>query len=282
MGRLLLEAEYDYSWRPLAGALSGQLRGLSLEHSAGTVAVVIGAALQVPPSPVGAVSDSPDLPPGLVHALRTMGAAAQVVERPPSLGRLQEMLLRRRIRRELGAGRAVVAFGAGVDPFGPTFGLIVGYDDERRAWRREGPMTEQVSPWLPQSAAAAALVFCRRQGDPDLGAMRSAAAAAQGRAVGPAAAALRRWAEVFDSDAEIDPQRHARSAQALASGWGEAAEFWRGVAGAPAAARDLALMLSRYATLFPYPMGGQPQSRGIRTAAAGILRRAAERLDAPG
>ena len=63
---------------------------------------------------------------------------------------------------------------------------------------------------------------------------------------------------------------------------GEAATFWRGCApgGAEAAqAQALAISLSRFATLFPYPMGGAPNSRGVRSAGAAILRDALAQIE---
>ena len=45
-----------------------------------------------------------------------------------------------------------------------------------------------------------------------------------------------------------------------------------------ARAQTIAVALSRFATLFPYPMGGAPNARGARAAGAAILREVSERI----
>ena len=104
--------------------------------------------------------------------------------------------------------------------------------------------------------------------------MLESATRAQSDAVPLVVDALRDWMAVFEADTEIDPQGHAQAAQTLAAGWGEAAEFWRGYpdSAEAAVAQTVALTLSRYATLFPYPMGGVPNNPGMRRAATAILR----------
>ena len=86
--------------------------------------------------------------------------------------------------------------------------------------------------------------------------------------------------ELLDSDIEIEPQRYSHEVQALAANWGEAATFWREFPHGEYTplAQQLAVTLSRYATLFPYPMGGQPNHPGVRSAAVHILHEAADVL----
>ena len=190
------------------------------------------------------------------------------------------------MRRELGAGRPLVAGAGGIDPFGPVFGLIVGYDDERRAWRRDGQMTAEVSPWLSEgewSAQPRIAVVCLRPGaGREDGAVIAAADAAAASADAETRIALDLWIAVLESDTPIDPQGHARAAQSLAAGRGELAEFRRGAGDAEAGRRagELSVALSRFATMFPWPMGGAPNSAGVRAAAAAVLREAAATLAA--
>ena len=189
------------------------------------------------------------------------------------------------MRRELAAGRPIVAARAGVDPFGPAFGLIVGYDDERGAWRRDGPMTEQVGPWLSydelRGSPPLAIVRLRPASLPDSDALRAAAREAEATGREATQAAIGRWVGALEGDAPIDPQGHARAAQAFAAARGEAAEFRRACGpdrAEYAEAQAIAVALSRFATLFPYPMGGAPNARGARAAGAAILREVSERI----
>lgn len=285
--RRLVNAHYEYNWSPLVGSLSGALRAIGRAADAAWISVVSGVAFAPPAfeDDFGPRPDPLDVPPLLGAGLRALGVKADAVrrERPP--GGWSWQLLRLRMRRELAAGRPLVAARAGVDPFGPAFGLIVGYDDERGAWRRDGPMTEQVGPWLPydelRGAAPLVIIRLRPAAAPDLRAVGAAARRAETDGRAAAQAAATRWIAALEGDAPIDPQGHARAAQAFAAARGEAAAFWRGYdRGAPECARAqaIAVALSRFATLFPYPMGGAPNARGARAAGAAILREVSERI----
>ena len=236
-------------------------------------------------NPRAAFALKPDvirLPPCLSQGLNALGLRVSIVRRRPDrqsrIEPIRRRLIRRRIRRELACERPVTAFRAGLDTAGPTWGLIIGFDDERAAWYRDGPLTEQVGPWLPDADfdyapdLCAILAQIRRAPDPD--AMFESATRAQSDASPLVTDALRDWIAIFEADTEIDPQGHAQAAQTLAAGWGEAAEFWRGYpdSAESAVAQAVALTLSRYATLFPYPMGGVPNNPGMRRAATAILR----------
>ena len=280
----LVDAHYEYNWSPLVGSLAGGLRAIGRPADAAAISVLTGIAAAPPPFGEGFAPrpDPLELPPLLQTGLRALGVAADPLRREQQPGRWSrwtERILRIRMRRELAAGRPIVAARAGVDPFGPAFGLIVGYDDQRRAWRRDGPMTEQVGPWLPYDELRAesplAIVRLRPTSMPDAAVLRDTARQAEAAGRPAAGAAVRRWIEVFEGDAPIDPQGHARAAQAFAAARGEAAEFWRACDPGSAESADaqaLAVALSRFATLFPYPMGGAPNARGARAAGATILR----------
>ena len=280
----LVDARYEYNWSSLVGSLAGGLRAIGRPADAAAISVLTGVAAAPPPFGEGFTPrpDPLDLPPLLRAGLRALGVAADPLRREQPPGRWARWtgrILRFRMRRELAAGRPIVAGRAGVDPFGPAFGLIVGYDDQRRAWRRDGPMTEQVGPWLPydelHAASPLAIVRLRSTSMPDAAVLRDTASKAEAAGRPAARAAVRRWIEALEGDAPIDPQGHARAAQAFAAARGEAAEFWRACDPGSAESADaqaLAVALSRFATLFPYPMGGAPNARGARTAGAAILR----------
>ena len=272
-----VEARYEYHWTPLVGCLVAHLEQIGASQPGYVVGTVTGVSYRPP-------ADS-ELPNRLAAGLAALGVSAAVVDRADP-GRLRQWLARRRIRRELRAGRPVTAYGVGVSPFGPTWGLIVGCDDERRAWRRDGPMTEQVSPWLPETDFSAfarlALVLAASVGAPDLDRISAAAASALAESMASAALDLLDRISLLDSAIEIAPQPYSHEVQTLAANWGEAAAFWREFphpAFTPLA-QQMAVALSRYATLFPYPMGGQPNNPGVRSAAVHILREAADALHA--
>ena len=279
--RRLVDARYEYNWNPLIGSLAGALRALDRAAAMAAISAVSGAAFALPPVEEGfAPRPAPlDLPSALGEGLRALGVAAEIMQRDQPPARLAWSLLNRRLRRDLAQGRPIVAARAGVDPFGPAFGLIVGFDDERRAWRRDGPMTEQIGSWLPydelRSTSPLVIVRLRAAALPDRTAIGGAARRAEAIAADAARAALGRWLAILEGGEPIDPQGHARAAQAFAAAIGEAAAFWREYdRDAPECARAqaLAVALSRFATLFPYPMGGAPNARGVRVAGAAILR----------
>ena len=287
MARRLVEAQYEYNWNPLVGSLVGALRAIGREVDSAVVCALSGVAGAPPPVPTEPVEgvwfepqpDPLELPGRLAEGLAALGVGIEVTRRDEPPAGLSWRLLRRRLRADLAAGRPIVAAGAGLDPFGPTFGLIVGFDDDRRAWRRDGQMTDQVGPWLPydelQSSVPLVIVRVSAVESQDAASQRDTAATAAAATATAGAAGIARWISILGGDDPIEPQGHARAAQTFAAARGEAATFWRGCdPDGPEAARAqaLAISLSRFATLFPYPMGGAPNSRGVRSAGAAILR----------
>lgn len=269
--RAFVEARYEYHWTPLVGCLVAQLGQIG----AAQPSYVIGATTGISYQPPGAT----ELPAGLAAGLSALGIAPTIVDRIRP-NRLQRLLARRRIRRELRADRPLTAVGVGVSAFGPTWGLIVGCDDERRAWRRDGPMTEQVSPWLSESefdeATRLTLICMQKSGEANAGEIAAGATDALAQSVSRVSRDLLDRISLLNSDIEIEPQQHAHEVQALAANWGEASTFWREYPHTDYTpiAQQVAVTLSRYATLFPYPMGGQPNNPGVRTVAVRILEEA--------
>ena len=270
-----VEARYEYHWTPLVGCLTAQLDQIGATQPSYVVGAVTGISYQPP--------QDDELPEPLQGGLSALGVAPQITDLTYP-NRLQRFRARRRIRNELRADHPVTAFGVGVSAFGPAWGLIVGCDDERRAWRREGPMTEQVSPWLAETefnASPALITITARQiGNPQTEGLGRVAAEAFADSIKRVHRDLLDRIELLDSDIEIEPQRYSHEVQALAANWGEAATFWREYSQADYSpiAQHLAVTLSRYGTLFPYPMGGQPNNPGVRSAAVHILHEAADAL----
>ena len=275
--KAFVNARYEYHWAPLVGCLVAHVGQIGAPQPSYIVGSVTGISYQPP--------QDAELPAYLRTGLSALGVAADVKDSAYP-NRLQRLLTRQRIRRELRVNRPVTVFGIGVSPFGPAWGLIVGCDDDRRAWRREGPMTEQVSPWLPESdfneAPVHMLISARRSGDPAPEAIERTAAQAMLSSVDRVQRDLVDRIGLLDSSVEIQPQQYSHDVQALAGNWGEAATFWRefphGVY--TPVAQHMAVTLSRYATLFPYPMGGQPNNPGVRSAAVHILHDASDALGA--
>ncbi|MCY3559442.1 MAG: hypothetical protein OXH13_12495 [Chloroflexi bacterium] len=270
-----VDARYEYHWAPLLGCLVGQLDHLDAAQPSHVIGAVTGISYQPP--------QDAELPALLEDGLASLDVSARVtyLSHP---NRLQRFRARRRIRLELRAGRAVTTHGVGVSAFGPVWGLIVGVDDERGAWRRDGPMTEQVSPWLPETefnaSPAVIVIAVRRSGEPAAERIPQVAVEAMTRSLDRARADLLDRIELLDSSVEVEAQRYSYEAQALAANWGEAAAFWREFRHDryTPVAQQMAVTLSRFATLFPYPMGGQPNSPGVRSAAVHILRDAVDAL----
>ena len=273
--QIFVEARYEYHWAPLVGCLVAQLDHLGLGQPSYRVGAVTGLSYQRPGVDA--------LPSVLAAGLEALGADVKLVDRKaPS--RLQRWRARRLVRRELRADRAVAAFGVGESAFGPTYGLIVGCDDERAAWRRDGPLTEQVSPWLAEAvfdqSPRLTLIALRPAAEhPTSADLAERAGEALSLSLERARRELECQVRLLEGSDELAPQRHAYEAQTWAACWGEAAQFWREQADSRFAqnqrvTQQVALSMSRYATLFPYPMGGQPNHRGVRVAAARALREA--------
>ena len=277
-----VDARYEYHWAPLLGCLVGQLNYLGAAQPSHLIGSVTGISYQPP--------QDAELPALLEDGLAALGVEPHITEQSLP-NRLQRYRARRRIRSELRADRPVTAYGVGVSAFGPAWGLITGCDDEhddkRGAWRRDGPMTEQISPWLAESEFSASpaliLITARRTSEPHSDRIAQAAQRAFDTSVGRARQHLLEQTQLLDSDIEIEPQRFAHDAQTLAANWGEAATFWASFPDDELTpiAQQIAVTLSRYATLFPYPMGGQPNVPGVRSAAGRILQEAAGSLELP-
>ena len=170
--------------------------------------------------------------------------------------------------------------------------MIVGYDDGREAYRIDGPLTAETGTWLPYDVWQG-----RRREDDAPGLRWFAVVFAEGRtgtsAVVPGAVPsqarrhvlgsegavdLGRWRDVLEGDGPVHPQGHAYWVQVLVAARFEASRFWSGVAADDdrlAAVADVyrgeTLVLSRLATLYPYPTGGDTPNASLRRLAGGML-----------
>ena len=281
---------YEYNWNPLVGCLQGLLRAAGLPHDAARVSAVSGEAFR-PPSlaaeprqpAFAAGADHPRDLSALADDLALLGLRARVdvwdlrSGRRPLLGRR----LGRRLRRALADGRAAALSGAA----GGDFGLLLGYDGARRAYRVDGPLSEEIGGWLradrvpdPDAAWLATVIPEAATAEGPAGAAALVRRAAAHQRDAGRAQRVRDWVALLRSQVEIDAAGHARAAQTLAASAGEAARFYRqaaaeGVAEAaplaePAAA--LALALSRFATLFPFPGGGDVVAGGREAGARSL------------
>lgn len=306
MARQYIPARYVWSWSSLTGSVLGLLEHVGLPADSVLVGCLLGETMRSsgPPDVAGSapatVDDQTELfaptgyPPrslvNLNEPLQALGLDATLHERDLSRERPPRFFTRR-LKAALNAERPLIAYGAGraVGPSVPPaeFGLIVGYDDERRAYRVDGPLSAEVDAWLPfdelgGSPLTAAVdrrwlaVIDASVDDPQPDRVAALARSAALDAAGPRG--LERWIELLETDLPIDPQGHAWWAQGLAAGRAEAAQFWgrcaRSLPGLTSVA-DLiqreALMLSRFATLHPYPTGGDSGSAVGRTLSARTL-----------
>ena len=298
-----MPVRYEYNWNPLVGCLQGLLRAAGLPHDAARVSAVSGEAFRLPSLAAeprqpafAAGADHPRDLSALADDLALLGLRARVdvwdlrSGRPPLLGRR----LGRRLRRALADGRAAAVSGVA----GGDFGLLVGYDGERRglSGRRSAERGDRrLAAGGPRPGPGRGLAGGR---DPRGGDARGPGGRGRGScdarsriSATPAARNdLRDWVAVLRSAVEIDAPGHARAAQALAAASGEAARFYRqaaaeGVAeAAPLAgpAADLALALSRFATLFPFPWRRRRRRWGARGGGAVAADGAARRSGAGG
>ena len=126
--------------------MQGALQAFGHPHDAAWVSGALGEAFQGVPASVleGEVAFArtgyqPRPLDGLRGPLEALGLRVEIETRdltrqgPPRF-------LSRRIRGGIDEGGPVIAYGAGV----ADFALLVGYDDERRCYRVDGPLTEQV------------------------------------------------------------------------------------------------------------------------------------------
>ena len=207
----------------------------------------------------------------------------------------------KRIRRSIDRGRPAIAYDLHI----PEFGIIFGYDDRAHMLAVRSLMSGQYGEVLAESRwpvperdgrLIVLLAGGRERVDPARAlrdALRFAVDYAQrgdpGDPTGASHgfAAYQRWRDAFEQGRTIDAGGNALAVQTVQNARRDAAQFLRDAAVASqsgagplaeaAAAYDLAaLALSRMATFFPYPSGGDVAGPGARIVAVGALREAEE------
>lgn len=307
----LIAAAYPLRWTSAVGALEGVLRAIGLAADPVDVSVLSGHAFRfaltsTPEGELGA--DGPNhfpaagaLPLYAGLGLRFAAIEAAADDRDFAKRRAQTL---KQTRKCLDRGRPAILFGLHLPEFGIARGVIRGSDgDDLIAATAVSPQYGERIPaaqwpapgrplpiraFLPEKPVAAdrdralerALRFALAYAH---GGERDGPPGADPAHAGPAA--FERWIALLEGSAPISPHGQAYCIQALQAGRTDAAALLRAesarrpplvapLAAAAAAYRDEVLELSRLATLFPYPNGGDVLSSGTRKAGAAAVRRA--------
>jgi hypothetical protein len=304
----LENVELTPNWTSLIAALHGVLHATgdasSMTHVMGVTGHAFRIALTeregvIAAEPPAAAVDFPRMLP----LYRNAGRRFELIEADPAsrdfARRRQDAL--KRVRRTIDRGRPAIAYDLHV----PEFGIIFGYDDRAHTLYVRSLMSGQYgdllaeSRWpVPERAGRLIVLLAgeRERVDPARAlrdALRFAVEYAEHGDPGDPSgahhglAAFRRWREAFDQGHDIDPGGHALAIQIVQNARRDAARFLRdAVVTAPAAEQALvaaasaydrvALALSRMATFFPYPSGGDVSGQGARIVAVAALQEAEE------
>jgi hypothetical protein len=302
--RLNPEAEVAGNWTSIAGAIEGVLRFLGIDLTQPALMSLSGHAFRFAIAQSGAGVAAPESPflfdyeralplyGGLGLTWETEGAWPD----DPDYERRRERLVAR-IRRSIDRGKPCVVYGLQLT----EFGIVNGYDERAGLFYISTSISSQYGTSLPlaQWPAPGHVPLLRglfpdrsvrvERSAAERSALRFAVAyASGGDPGGPAGvahgiAAYEVWLEAYDRGLPIDPAGNRRCIQTLQAARRDAATFLNSLAERMpaererliAVARDYeleALALSRMATLFPYPGGGDTENRGLRHAAAAALR----------
>jgi hypothetical protein len=191
------------------------------------------------------------------------------------------------ILRCIDNGRPAIAYGLQL----PEYGLAYGYDDREETLAVKTVLSEMVGelfPWdrYPSDGAPFQTVvvprkFRRPPADPLTAAISEAVRFAHngdldGIGVSQGFAAYESWARILETEAVIDPQGNAHTIQTLQAARSDAASYLAArpepaLREAAAAYEQEVLALSRLATYFPFPNGGDVTNPGIRRLAAALV-----------
>jgi hypothetical protein len=310
MSRVILpNVSMNITWTTVVGAIEGALRALGRPRPTHELMGITGHAFRlavteyhgvVAAGPAAAAMD-------FVRALplyRNTGQAFDLIEALPSdrgFAKLRDKAIAQ-IRKNIKHGRPAVAF----DLHLPEFGIIFGYDDRARTLEVSSLMSGQYgttlaeSRWpVPERAERLIVLLLGRERRVERkrayqDALRFAIDyGARGDPGDPTDAthgfaAFERWRTAFELGREVEPAGHARMIQTVQTARRDAARFLRECVAVemPAAAEPahvaaaaydrVALALSRMATLFPYPAGGDVTGAAGRMVALGALCEAEE------
>lgn len=305
MGKKILAGVSTVSnWTSIAGALEGVLVYLGEAHDRSTLMGLTGHAfrLSIWTSREGIADGESASRIDFDHAVRLYANLGYRVEhvsgRPEErdYGRRRDEAIKR-IRRSIDRGLPAVVYGLQV----PEFGLVKGYEDRAGLFYVSTTVSPQYGEALPLSQwpapghlewVEAILLGDRRPVDrraAEQMALAFAVELAEQGEPGPADtahgyAAYQRWLEGYAEPGRLAAVGNARCIQVVQAARHDAARFLRDIArdyrvGVAALLKQAAtaydaetLAFSRLATLFPYPGGGDCESRGALTAGAGALR----------
>lgn len=302
--RRIANVDIEVAWTSLAGALAGALRALGEPRSIAEIMGLGGLAFRLAlpaeggvlaAGPAAAAIDIDRVAPLLRNAGRRLEVIAGRTDDRDAAKRRERVL--KQIRKGIDRGRPALAYDLHI----PEFGIIHGYDDRAHTLTVSSMMSRQYGDMLPESrwpvperhGRFIVLLLGDRERVDIRRALRDAlryalAYAEHGEPGDPTSAthglaAWRRWREAFERGEPIDPSGHARLIQTVQAARHAAAAFLRATADGPAAvslqeaagAYDrVVLALSRMATLFPYPNGGDIDGQGGRIVALSALREA--------
>jgi len=305
--RLLPNVALDVTWSTLIGALSGALRALDqpvpMHHLMGLTGFAFRITLTLSDGIVAAAPAAPAL--DLRRALPLLengGRDLEIIDAGTGardFAKRRERALRA-LRKGIERGRPAIAY----DLHLPEYGLVHGYDDRAHTLVVSTLLSSQYgsllaeSRWpVPERASPLIVLLIGRSRRVDQAralreALRFALAYAQhGDAGDPTGSAhgldaYARWRAAFARETLIDAAGNARAIQTVLSARRDAARFLREINethgstasqplhAAAAAYERVALVLSRMATLFPYPSGGDVVSAGVRRLASAGLEEA--------
>lgn len=308
--RILPDVELPSAWTSFVGALSGVLAALGRPVDLATLMGSTGFAfrLDLPERDGVLAAGSGAVAADFARALPLIantGTAFTLIaaaRSDPDWAARREQAISE-VRRGIDGGRPAVVFGLQL----PEFGIVYGYDDRARSFAVRSMLSGQYGSALPESRwpvrerddplivlIPVAADWRRRllgrrpaerQGLTD--ALRFAVAYGHDGDPGDRTgathglAAYRRWREALAGATPVDPSGHSHVLQTVQTARRDAATYLRTAVPAGAAAHRLldaadaydraAIALSRLATLFPYPSGGDPNAAGLRGLAINLL-----------
>ena len=289
--KALRGVEFRFNWTSLAGCLEALLAFESRPMARPQLMVLSGLAFRLTvrtdEQALAAEALNRHDPAQLSSQLRLLGLEADVFVSPFTASPDRGLQF---IRRGIDKGHPAIAYGLQL----PEYGLVYGYDDRDQTLAVKTVLSEMVGellPWdrYPSDESAFQMVVVprkfHRQPERALGeAIREAVRASrdcelydQGLAQG--LAAYEAWAGLLDGRAAIDPQGNAHTVQTLQAARADAVAYLAGrsepeLQEAAAAYQQEVLALSRLATYFPFPNGGDVTNPGVRRIAAAAVREA--------
>jgi len=302
--KLLEGVAYTYNWTSIVGALEGVMRYLGQDYPTAYLMGLSGHAFRLDISADDGAAIGPKGPTCIDynHALRLYSglgrefAAISASQSDRDYEGARKRALEQ-IKKSIDRGVPAIAF----DLHLPEFGIVVGFDDQQRVLLVDTALRPQVGAVLPYDRWPTtdtgwllalipnpkAIAFDGARAERE--ALRFAVAHAEEGEGGLAAtgsyhglAAWEFWASTLEGEAPASAFGNAYTAQVVQAARRYAGQFLRGMASkypqaqelsaAAAAYQRAGLVLTRFATLFPFPQGGEIDNTGARRLGAACLR----------